>query len=274
ALPVSLPTAVRAGAALRPHWLSRCGRSAVATRKRRADHAEPSAAPDCGGITAFQGSLSHRLPRQGDSAFSGVPMKSQLMYIERKDGLTGPARIGWVAFSQTGRTLYYAGHSFRSLKGVGYKATTLMSKAANGIGYAAPARTAWIRCTPRRLRSTPMPGRNTGSMYEVSLSPYNGRHLTLPASTVGESHNRSLLCMGPLATAAVEVGSVEREACRTKRYRYSVSPAAAAASMMPGRSSRGNRLFLRPCVPGRHPGQGCGRSGLVPGFYPSLGRVA
>lgn len=49
-------------------------------------------------------------------------MKPRLMYIERKDGLTGPARIGWVTFSKTGRTLYYAGRSFRSLKGAGYKA--------------------------------------------------------------------------------------------------------------------------------------------------------
>jgi hypothetical protein len=49
-------------------------------------------------------------------------MKPQLMYIERKDGLTGPARIGWVALSKTGRTLYYDGRSFRSLKGRGYKA--------------------------------------------------------------------------------------------------------------------------------------------------------
>lgn len=49
-------------------------------------------------------------------------MKPQLMYIEWKDGLTGPVRIGWVAFSKTGRTLYYAGRAFRSLKGAGYKA--------------------------------------------------------------------------------------------------------------------------------------------------------
>jgi hypothetical protein len=49
-------------------------------------------------------------------------MNAQLMYIEQKDGLTGPARIGWVAPSKTGRTLYYAGHSFQSLKGSGYKA--------------------------------------------------------------------------------------------------------------------------------------------------------
>ena len=45
------------------------------------------------------------------------------MYIEEKaGGLTGPARIGRVAFSKTGRTLYYGGRSFRSLKGAGFKA--------------------------------------------------------------------------------------------------------------------------------------------------------
>ncbi len=49
-------------------------------------------------------------------------MKTQLMYIERKDDLTGPARIGWVTFSKTGKTLHYAGRSFRSLRGSGYKA--------------------------------------------------------------------------------------------------------------------------------------------------------
>lgn len=45
------------------------------------------------------------------------------MYIEFKgDGLTGPARIGRVSFSKTGRTLYYAGKTFQSLKGTGFKA--------------------------------------------------------------------------------------------------------------------------------------------------------
>jgi hypothetical protein len=45
------------------------------------------------------------------------------MYIERKAGaLTGEARIGRVSFSKTGRTLYYAGKSFRSLGGTGFKA--------------------------------------------------------------------------------------------------------------------------------------------------------
>ncbi len=49
-------------------------------------------------------------------------MKTRIMYIECKsEGLVGPARIGRVAFSKTGATLYYAGKSFQSLKGMGFK---------------------------------------------------------------------------------------------------------------------------------------------------------
>jgi len=45
------------------------------------------------------------------------------MYIEHKGGeLTGAARIGRVSFSKTQRTLYYAGKTFQSLKGTGFKA--------------------------------------------------------------------------------------------------------------------------------------------------------
>lgn len=45
------------------------------------------------------------------------------MYIENKaGGLTGPARIGRVTFSKTGKSLYYQGRTFRSLKGRGFKA--------------------------------------------------------------------------------------------------------------------------------------------------------
>ena len=50
-------------------------------------------------------------------------MKSRILYIERKAGnLTGTARIGRVAFSKTGKTLYYRGKKFQSLKGSGFKA--------------------------------------------------------------------------------------------------------------------------------------------------------
>ncbi|WP_406699755.1 1-deoxy-D-xylulose-5-phosphate synthase [Singulisphaera sp. Ch08] len=50
-------------------------------------------------------------------------MQSRIMYVEDKaSGLTGPASIGRVTFSQTGRTLYYRGKAFQSLSGQGYKA--------------------------------------------------------------------------------------------------------------------------------------------------------
>jgi hypothetical protein len=49
-------------------------------------------------------------------------MKSRIMYIESKaGGLVGPARVGRVTISKTGATLHYAGKSFQSLKGRGFK---------------------------------------------------------------------------------------------------------------------------------------------------------
>ena len=50
-------------------------------------------------------------------------MESRIMYIEHKgEGLTGPARIGRVTFSQSGKSVYYRDQVFRSLKGRGFKA--------------------------------------------------------------------------------------------------------------------------------------------------------
>jgi len=49
-------------------------------------------------------------------------MKSRIMYIERKDDVTsGPARIGRVSSSQTGRSVYYRGRLLQKMKG-GFKA--------------------------------------------------------------------------------------------------------------------------------------------------------
>jgi len=49
--------------------------------------------------------------------------KARIMYIEAKpDRVNGPARIGRVWFSKTGRTVYYQGRAFQSLKGGGFKA--------------------------------------------------------------------------------------------------------------------------------------------------------
>ena len=49
-------------------------------------------------------------------------MKTRIIYSENKsNGLTGPARIGRVTLSKTGKTLYYGGRTFQSLKGKGFK---------------------------------------------------------------------------------------------------------------------------------------------------------
>ena len=49
--------------------------------------------------------------------------KTRIMYIENKSAsLNGPARIGRVTFSKTGKSVNYGGRTFRSLKGHGFKA--------------------------------------------------------------------------------------------------------------------------------------------------------
>lgn len=48
--------------------------------------------------------------------------RGEIMYVEMKPGLAGPARIGRVTFSKTRKTIYYDGKKLQSLKGSGYKA--------------------------------------------------------------------------------------------------------------------------------------------------------
>ncbi|MBN1910830.1 MAG: hypothetical protein JW818_13880 [Pirellulales bacterium] len=49
--------------------------------------------------------------------------KTQIMWIENKgdDGIVGPARIGRVTFSKSGKSVYYQGRRFESLNGRGFK---------------------------------------------------------------------------------------------------------------------------------------------------------
>lgn len=81
------------------------------------------------GPTRKAAALAHVIERgaQGSGLGSSATQKSaatagRVMYIECKAGaLTGSARIGRVTFSKTGRTLYYRGQKFQSLKGAGFK---------------------------------------------------------------------------------------------------------------------------------------------------------
>jgi hypothetical protein len=49
--------------------------------------------------------------------------KTRIMYIEDKSrGLDGPARIGRVTYSKSGRSISYRGRTFQTLGGSGFKA--------------------------------------------------------------------------------------------------------------------------------------------------------
>jgi len=43
--------------------------------------------------------------------------RTRIMWIERKVGLAGPARIGRVTFSKTGQSIHYRGKTFHTLDG-------------------------------------------------------------------------------------------------------------------------------------------------------------
>lgn len=54
----------------------------------------------------------------------------RVMYVENKDGVIGgaAARVGWVEFSKTGRTVYYQGRSLSSAKGRGVRGNFIDEK--------------------------------------------------------------------------------------------------------------------------------------------------
>jgi hypothetical protein len=66
-------------------------------------------------------------------------MQSRIMYIESKAaGLNGPARIGRVYFSKTGRTLYYKDQEFIRISG--FKANHLEVKTREEYWISGPRR--------------------------------------------------------------------------------------------------------------------------------------
>ena len=65
--------------------------------------------------------------------------RSRIMYIEDKSGgLEGNARIGRVYFSKSGKTLYYRGLIFQSLKGMGFKSNYVEIESGNEYWISGP----------------------------------------------------------------------------------------------------------------------------------------
>jgi hypothetical protein len=63
------------------------------------------------------------IDKREDRRYNGVAMKTRIMYIEDKgdDGISGPARIGRVTYSKSGKSIYYKGKRFETLGGSGFK---------------------------------------------------------------------------------------------------------------------------------------------------------
>jgi hypothetical protein len=78
--------------------------------------------PEVGGFL-LQGEESTELPALRHGLHCGNAMTtSRIMWIERKQGLAGPARIGRVTFSKSRKSIHYRGKTFHSLGGQGFKA--------------------------------------------------------------------------------------------------------------------------------------------------------
>jgi hypothetical protein len=79
--------------------------------------------------------------------------KTRIMYIENKSGsLNGPARIGRVAFSKTGKSLRYGGRTFQSLKGSGFKANYFDIETGEEFWISGPRKDGQDRLYPESTR--------------------------------------------------------------------------------------------------------------------------
>ncbi len=74
-------------------------------------------------LQAVTGLSPGQIDRPGEHQVAPRTERSRIMYLEDKsESLNGPARIGRVYFSKTGKSLTYRGQTFQSLKGSGFKA--------------------------------------------------------------------------------------------------------------------------------------------------------
>ena len=92
-------------------------------------------------LSRYNSSDSHESDHRDQMPSDLSKCKSRIMYIEDKSGgLVGAARIGRVYFSKTGKSLYYNGKTFRSLKGAGFKANYFETQTLNHYWISGPRR--------------------------------------------------------------------------------------------------------------------------------------
>lgn len=80
--------------------------------------------------------------------------KTRIMYIESKSGtMNGPARIGRVTFSKTGKSISYRGRIFQSLKGRGFKANYFDVETGEEFWISGPRKDGQDRLYPKSTRA-------------------------------------------------------------------------------------------------------------------------
>jgi hypothetical protein len=115
------------------------------------------------------------------SAISKSGSKSRVMYMECKaESLNGPARIGRVTFSKTGKSLYYNATCSAASRAPGLRRITATKIHRRNIGSRDRAAMERIACTSATfpLRSMRMYEKNTGAKFERSLNSRTGRKLS------------------------------------------------------------------------------------------------
>ena len=80
--------------------------------------------------------------------------RTRIMYVESKAGsLNGPARIGRVTFSKSGRSLTYGRHTFQSLNGSGFKANYFEVETGDEYWISGPRKDGRDRLYPESTQS-------------------------------------------------------------------------------------------------------------------------
>jgi hypothetical protein len=83
-------------------------------------------------------------------------MKTRIMYIESKGGgISGPARVGRVTYTKSGKGTYYKGRLFLSLSGFGFKANFFDSETHEEYWISGPKRKGGDRLYPGLIEIDP-----------------------------------------------------------------------------------------------------------------------
>jgi len=116
-----------------------------------------------------------------------MKLKPRIMYIEHKrDGISSPARIGFLTFSKSGKSIYSGVGDSTRLLARASRLTILTARQASRIGSPAARNGAAIASIPGPSKSMPMPVSNIGKRFATFLKT----RISRSSSAMGSTPNR------------------------------------------------------------------------------------